>query len=791
MKNSQAQPYWWDWPAVTLLLILIYTLASRLLITDWTEYLNFTQISATFGMVIGLALGYSQFRPATARWLSFAYMVMLLPIIWIRVIDEEVAVDERLLSVGGRLVFSFGEFFARRDVNDPLFFVAIMSVVFWVISASAAFYLIRHQNFLAIVLPSAVGLLFIQHYDNLFTNRLWFLAFFTFIALCLLGRLNFLQRQQQWRERRIFLSPENSLDLTSSMAIGAALIVLLTATVPLSLTRIETLREAWKQITKPWTDFTERMENAVSALESPEIATPSEYYGTELALGLGFPLSDTIMFKVEVPDLASGQRPPRYYWRGRTYDHFARNQWYITETTRNQFSPTGDEVAVPDAENGSRGRFVFTSGASRISLVYSPAQPLWLSRPGSFLASAADTGFDISSWNATPALQPGETYQVEAILNNPTIEGLRAATTEYPQWVTDRYLQLPENFSPRIQNLAQEITAQAETPYDKTMAITEYLRDNLEYSPSIAKAPAMADPLEWILFDYKKGYCVYYATAEVLMLRSVGIPARMAVGFTQGTGETDEIEGGPVQPQDFSVSSYLVRKRNAHAWPEVYFPGIGWVEFEPTAGQPPLDRPVAPREPGDIDFGNLIRDLPVVDPAVIEEEPLNQATDPTATQGIYIPPSFYLIPVTMALAALTIYLSRRYAFVARVPVLLRKTMERSGLEVPAWILRWERWSTLSPIERSFESINFGLRWVRQPAPVHATPVERAAKLSAILPHLAPQIKVLLDEHQTTLYTSRVGDETKARRAAYEIRTEVLLSLLRHMLTGEYERQVTA
>jgi transglutaminase-like putative cysteine protease len=714
---------------------------------------------------------------------------MLLPIIWIRVIDEQVAVDERLLSVGGRLVFSFGEFFARRPVDDPLFFVAIMSVTFWVISASAAFYLTRHQNFLAVVLPSAVGLLFIQHYDNLFPGRLWFLAFFIFIALCLLGRLNFLQRQQQWRERRVFLSPENGLDLTSSMAIGAALIVLLTAMVPLSFTRIETLREAWKQITKPWTDFTERMENAVSALESPEIATPSEYYGTELELGLGFPLSDTIMFRVEVPDLASEQRPPRYYWRGRTYDYFSKNRWYITGTTRNQFSPTETELAVSDSENGTPGRFIFAAGATRISLIYSPAQPTWMSRPGSFLASAADAELDISSWNATPALQPGETYQVEAVLSNPTIEGLRAAGEEYPQWVTDRYLQLPENFSTRIQTLAQEITAPAQTPYDKTMAITQYLRDSIEYSPTIGKAPALADPMEWILFDYKKGYCVYYASAEVLMLRSLGIPARMAVGFTQGAGATEDLEGAPVGVQDFAITSFTVRKKNAHAWPEVYFPGTGWVEFEPTGNQPPLDRPLAPRDPNDIDLGNLGLNLPQDDPAILNEEPLNEAIDPNASQGIRIPPGFYLIPAAIALAALTIYFSRRYAIAARVPVFVRATMERSGIEVPAWILRWERWSTLSPIERSFESINFGLRWVKQTAPVHATPVERAARLSTVLPHLAPEIKVLLDEHQTTLYTSRAGDEMKARRAAQQIRTQVLLSLLRHVLTGEYEPQV--
>jgi transglutaminase-like putative cysteine protease len=791
MKKSLEQPYWWDWPAITLLFILIYTLASRLFITDWTPYLNFTQASTMLGIIIGLALGYSQFKPKTARWISLGYMVMMLPIIWIRVIDEQVELDERLLSVGGRLIFSFGEFFARRPVEDPLFFVAIMSVAFWVISASAAFNLVRHQNFLAAVLPSAIGMLVIQNYDNLFSGRLLFLAFFIFIALCLLGRLNFLQKQRQWRERRIFLSPENSLDLTSSMATAAALLIILAWMAPLSITRVETLRETWKQITKPWTDFTDRMENAVSALESPSLTTPSEFYATELELGRGFPLSDTIMFKVEVPDLALEQKPPRYYWRGRTYDYFSKNQWYITGTTRDQFSPTETLLTIPDTENGTPARFVFTSGSSKISLLYAPAQPRWISRPGSFLASPADAALDISSWNATPSLLPGETYQVDAIINNPTIEGLRAAGTEYPQWVTEHYLQLPENFSPRIQALAQEITTQAETPYDKAMTITQYLRDNIEYAPTIPAPPALADPLEWILFDYKKGYCVYYASSEVLMLRSLGIPARIAVGFTQGLGNISEEggEGGVVE--DFTLSSFTVRKKDAHAWPEVYFPGTGWVEFEPTSSQAPLNRPLAPFDPNDTNLGNIIRNLPQEENAGLpNEELLNQATDPTAGQGVRIPLSLYLTLLTAALTVLAIYLSRRYAIPARFPAFVRTTMERSGIEVPDWVLRWERWSTLSPIERSFESINFGLRWIKKPAPIHATPVERATNLSKILPHLAPQIKVLLDEHQTSLYTSRTGDETKARRAAYELRNQVILSLLRHVLTGEYEPQVT-
>jgi hypothetical protein len=112
-------------------------------------------------------------------------------------------------------------------------------------------------------------------------------------------------------------------------------------------------------------------------------------------------------------------------------------------------------------------------------------------------------------------------------------------------------------------------------------------------------------------------------------------------------------------------------------------------------------------------------------------------------------------------------------------------MERTGIETPVWIRRWERWVGLSPIERAFESINFGLRQLNESPPIHATPVERADKLSHILTPMADQIKVLLDEHQTSLYTSRTADINQARRAALNIRMQTILARVRHFLTGSY------
>jgi hypothetical protein len=107
------------------------------------------------------------------------------------------------------------------------------------------------------------------------------------------------------------------------------------------------------------------------------------------------------------------------------------------------------------------------------------------------------------------------------------------------------------------------------------------------------------------------------------------------------------------------------------------------------------------------------------------------------------------------------------------------------VETPGWILRWEHWVKLSPIERSFESINLALRQLDSSPPIHATPAERAEDLVKILPNVASNIKILLDEHQTYLYTSRTANTDSARRAAINIRTQIILARLRHFWTGSY------
>ena len=124
---------------------------------------------------------------------------------------------------------------------------------------------------------------------------------------------------------------------------------------------------------------------------------------------------------------------------------------------------------------------------------------------------------------------------------------------------------------------APEITATAPpTPYDRAVAIETALR-RLPYTLNVPTPPAGREVTSWFLFDLKQGYCDYFATAMVVLARLNGIPARLAIGYSMGQLDPERGE-------------YVVTEMDAHSWPELYFPGQGWIPFEPTSGESPPER---------------------------------------------------------------------------------------------------------------------------------------------------------------------------------------------------------
>ena len=162
-------------------------------------------------------------------------------------------------------------------------------------------------------------------------------------------------------------------------------------------------------------------------------------------------------------------------------------------------------------------------------------------------------------------------YEARSVLPTPPPAALRLAGSDYSDSIRETYLQLPA-LDPRIPELANQITAHADTPYDKARAIEGYLRSHYGYTLDLS-GPPQSDPLAYFLFQKRAGHCEYFAAAMTVMLRSVGIPARYINGFL--TGEYNDVGG-----------DLIVRASDAHSWAEAYFPSFGWLTFDPT---PPSD----------------------------------------------------------------------------------------------------------------------------------------------------------------------------------------------------------
>jgi transglutaminase-like putative cysteine protease len=447
------------------------------------------------------------------------------------------------------------------------------------------------------------------------------------------------------------------------------------------------------------------------------------------------------------------------------------------------FDPARDALKVEYAERRNEMEFTFTNRAGNQSLLYSPAETVWVSKNARVQSAPTDgASKDAASWSAETRLTEGEQYKTKSFVADPTVEELRAAGAEYPNWVKERYLQVPQEIEPQLRELTLQITESQQTPYDKAQAVTLYLRNEIEYSDAIEEAPSDAlDPVLWVLFELKKGFCMYYASAETLMLRSIGIPARMAVGFVEGDYDEED-------------RRYSVAYKDSHAWSEVYFPGIGWVEFEPTRNQFPIERPERRVEADEINeelngAESRAENLPLPAAPLREESGELENNSEASVLGVKaIAAQRYILPVLLALGlGAAVFAARRFALGERLPAYLLMEYERRGAAAPLWLKRWARWASLSPIERAFQSVNLSLYWLGKPQAAHVTSTERAKVLLDCLPEAHEDIFRLLEEYHNALYTPRGGSAAQARKAAVQILVKARVALIKEALQSADRR----
>lgn len=457
------------------------------------------------------------------------------------------------------------------QIRDTGLFVFCLAVLLFNATIWLVFWTVRRRQALVGGLPYAAILSINVHLSQQPNGMM---ASFYLLLLLLVLRTVYLEREVDWNARKVDY-PE---DIFFDWLTGGAVVAVLVVTISLGVALVGT-PQGWRSIA----NWVEKSRQTVSTTATqyfggvkppppskgpqplPSIQTPNmARVGVPLASGsepiLYVGLSDSPPLPEDFDVPVTVMEVPRHYWRSQILGTYTGQGWVPV--------PLSDqEVASRDLKEAPPGRYLlkqtFVIAANHGSELFSVSQPVTASQGVVLRGTQAD--------GSTLAQGRLDKYELVSLATDVTIQQMQSAGDEIPAAVRELYGSLPANIPTRVKRLADEVVRGAVTPYEKAVRIQDYLRKTYPYDLTITPPKNGQDVVDYFLFEAPGGFCTYYASAMAVMLRMEGVPARVATGYAMGV-------------YDRTRGMYRVTASASHAWVEVYFPGLDWVEFEPTAG---------------------------------------------------------------------------------------------------------------------------------------------------------------------------------------------------------------
>ncbi len=520
--------------------VLISLMLARSLLPDY--------IAHVFSLIIGTAWSFwvtAQLLPANFTWLER----------WQNLVERH----QRwvLQMVDGGVSY------------DNLMFIFQMSLILWAMGYLTIWLLFRSEQMWQSLTPGGMVLLINLYYAPKDITA-WFFIYLM-LSLLLIIRFNLLQQEARWRAEGTFFRSDIGFDFLRDGLIFSVLVMSFAWLTPpfvdaKSLNLLGEAQDSWQQVQQEW--------NRLYANLNYRPQNPAASFGQSLTLG--GPRNLTADSVMDVQAVGNG-----HYWRATVYDEYNGSIWRTNDTDSATFDPVSP-LAFPLYIARQPVTQTYTLYRNGLTVLYALNYPIGLNRSAKVTLGVAA---EITTIRNPTSLYTGENYQVVSLVSQATAAQLQQSGLDYPASIVPRYQQLPDTVTERTRELARRLTMPFNNNYDKARAIESYLRNELSYNDQIAVPPSNVDKVDYILFNSKEAYCDYYATAMIVMARSVGIPSRLAAGFAQGTYDAEK-------------GLFHVVDTNAHSWVEVYFPTYGWIDFEPTSAQSPLSRPTAPPNQG-------------------------------------------------------------------------------------------------------------------------------------------------------------------------------------------------
>ncbi len=454
---------------------------------------------------------------------------------------------------------------------DPVAAGLVWGFMVWLVAAWAGWVVEATGNAVLAVLPALLLNLFTLSYGRYNSTSIYLILG---VTLMLIAVVQYDRREQGWNASGVAYPSRKRREIGRISLVIAIMLVVLSAFISsLSLQKvIHWSSEIRRSSSQGESGLAKSLGIIPASTSTPDPLSTIRSPGLprELLIGGGAELSTQVVMSVRINDMSAlppaGQMPP-LYWRSFTYDIYTGHGWSTSATDQTQYQ--GDQPIQPDH---LPGHVLIQELVSAVpgegGLIYAAGEPVTIDVPSSAAWRSSSDLFGI--------LTGSNVFAVQSLVPAVDETTLRASSQAYPAWVTRRYLTLPAEVPTRVKELAIQLTATEPTPYDRAHAIEQYLR-TFPYTLDVPRPPLNQDLVDYFLFDLRKGYCDYYASAMVVLARAAGLPARLAIGYASGT-------------YNLYSKRFIVTQAEAHSWVEVFFPDVGWVPFEPTAGLPAITR---------------------------------------------------------------------------------------------------------------------------------------------------------------------------------------------------------
>ena len=577
--DRRPRPWWlsWEeWLTLTLLLLLLVPVVGSLQSANWVDEMP----SLVGAALLGLSIGWVVAQSPAPGWVGAAAglvsgagstLFLVLRSLLMTDIDSGDGWTQRWSEFWLRLRDWWQAFVSKDFSADPLPFVVLLVFAVFAVAYVTVWSTARWKNPWAAIVPG--GFVLLTNISYLPGQPSFAVVFYVVAAVLLVTRLQYTRAAERWGHDRVQPPDFMSVEVLLVASVVAGVLVFVAWTVP-TANDWGPVTRAWSAIISPIADRFEGSGGVFVGISSKK-ATAVHALGPTLPLQGPVTLDGTPIFRVETAEPVT--------LRGAVYDEYTGTGWKLSQAAARPL-----DLTIEQAEQGTEGSRALVRRPVKVKVsvvgeggparrLLTAGDPLAADQPGRLLGAP---GAQPAAIAPDREAKPGAEYTTVGAISAAAINTLQDAGTAYPEDIFRIYTQLPAGTSPEVAELARQVIGNAATPYEAVRRVETYLRGTYTFTLEPRRPAPRRDAVAFFLFDEKAGYFDHFSSAMAVMLRSVGIPTRLAAGFV-------------VDPADFDSTekAYSVSELRAWAWPEVYFPNLGWVEFNPTPSRGVVARP--------------------------------------------------------------------------------------------------------------------------------------------------------------------------------------------------------